>query len=394
MPLDVVRLRDSETSVLLPATEFRAALLLWCAAWHQVPAASLPTDDRLLAMLAGYGRYRKGWSQAKEGALRGFIECSDGRLYHPVIAEKALEAFSKRKKQRQQTAAATAAAAARATEKHNENNKVDVRDGAVTASVTDAVAVPPTDTKGREGRGTERSGTGGGLVARGVLARTEAALIAGPLFKNFSEAYPGPIGRGAERKFKALLLAGENADPIIAAAHRANREMPAEQWLDERAWMQLSLLPDGGNVVISPDALALGDEIALIAGQDLQFIEPGWCGAAWRCQQWLNQGWPRELIVAGVKAMVARKAPENISGHAYFEKGLARFIADQTRPVAQVVERPAETVEVTRAASTRPGNPKSGVAAIGRVYEQFRTSEGEPGGSGEVPNAAVQRLQA
>ena len=96
MPLDVVRLRDSETAVVLNAEEFRAAVILWCAAWHQVPAASVPDDDRLLANLAGFGRDVTGWQSVKDGALRSFIKCDDGRLYHPVIAEKAVEAWGKK----------------------------------------------------------------------------------------------------------------------------------------------------------------------------------------------------------------------------------------------------------------------------------------------------------
>lgn len=109
MPLDVVRLRDSDLAVVASGDEFRTAVILWCASWHQVPAASLPTDDRLLASLAGFGRDLKGWKAVREAALRGFITCSDGRLYHPVIAEKAIEAGTKRRNQRGQTAAATEA---------------------------------------------------------------------------------------------------------------------------------------------------------------------------------------------------------------------------------------------------------------------------------------------
>jgi hypothetical protein len=107
MPLDVVRLRDSDLTVLASGDAFRAACLLWCASWHQVPAASLPTDDRLLANLAGYGRDMKGWSDVRDDALRGFVECSDGRLYHPVVAEKALEANDQRKAQKERTRKAT-----------------------------------------------------------------------------------------------------------------------------------------------------------------------------------------------------------------------------------------------------------------------------------------------
>lgn len=96
MPLDVVRLRDSDISAISSGDEFRCAVLLWCAAWHQVPAASLPDDDIILAQLAGYGRVVKEWKKVRSGSLRGWVKCSDGRLYHPVVAEKANEAWSRK----------------------------------------------------------------------------------------------------------------------------------------------------------------------------------------------------------------------------------------------------------------------------------------------------------
>ena len=99
MPLDVLRLRDSDLSALESAEAFRAAVLLWCASWHQVPAASLPKDDHVLSNLAGFGRVVKEWQKVKKGALRGWVECDDGRLYHPVIAEKALDALEGKYKQ-------------------------------------------------------------------------------------------------------------------------------------------------------------------------------------------------------------------------------------------------------------------------------------------------------
>lgn len=110
MPLQVVRLRDSGIVVVASAEAFRAAVLLWCAAWHQVPAASLPKDEKMLCSLAGFGRDLKTWRSLSVDALHGFVECSDGRLYHPVIAEKAIESGSKKRKQGSQTAAATEAA--------------------------------------------------------------------------------------------------------------------------------------------------------------------------------------------------------------------------------------------------------------------------------------------
>lgn len=98
MELDVRRLRDSKFAAAAEGEAFRAGILLWCAAWHQVPAASLPDDDVELANLAGYGRVLKEWKKVRAAALHGFVKCADGRLYHPVVAEKAIAAFAAKEK--------------------------------------------------------------------------------------------------------------------------------------------------------------------------------------------------------------------------------------------------------------------------------------------------------
>ena len=96
MPLDVERLAQSDLAAIATGDEFRAAVLLWCAAWHQKPAGSVPDDDRVLAHLAGFGRNIDGWLEVKEVALRGFELCRDGRLYHLVLAAKVLEAWGRK----------------------------------------------------------------------------------------------------------------------------------------------------------------------------------------------------------------------------------------------------------------------------------------------------------
>jgi hypothetical protein len=98
MPLDVVRLGDSDLAALSTGDEFKASVLLWCKSWLQVPAASLPDDDRVLAHLTGLG---PNWKKVKAMALKGWIKCTDGRLYHPVVAEKAREAWKHRQAQRE-----------------------------------------------------------------------------------------------------------------------------------------------------------------------------------------------------------------------------------------------------------------------------------------------------
>lgn len=98
MPLDVVRLRDSSIAIKATGDEFRCAVLLWCVAWHQIPAGSLPDDDTELAQYAGFGRVVKEWQKVRQGAMRGWVKCADGRLYHPVVAEKVNEAWAGRVK--------------------------------------------------------------------------------------------------------------------------------------------------------------------------------------------------------------------------------------------------------------------------------------------------------
>lgn len=147
MPLDVVRLRDSDLAAVATGDGFRAAVLLWCASWHQIPAASLPDDDRILASLSGYGRDIDGWLSVKSDALRSFVKCSDGRLYHPTIAEKAIEAAEAKRKQRERTEAARQAKLAKL--------QSDACDDSDAPSVTTSVTESVTGSKGIEVNGED-----------------------------------------------------------------------------------------------------------------------------------------------------------------------------------------------------------------------------------------------
>lgn len=109
MPLKVAQLRDSDFSGIANDAEFRAGVTLWCAAWHQLPASSLPDDERLLCKLAGFGRDLKAWGKVRDVALRGFVLCSDGRFYHPIIADLAIVAWRQKKRDVERTRNATKA---------------------------------------------------------------------------------------------------------------------------------------------------------------------------------------------------------------------------------------------------------------------------------------------
>ncbi len=96
MPLDVRRLLTSDT--WLEAADDpklgHVLICLWAESWHQVPAASLPENDRVLARFAMCDGSE--WGRLRERAMKDWRLCSDGRLYHPVVAEKALEAWLER----------------------------------------------------------------------------------------------------------------------------------------------------------------------------------------------------------------------------------------------------------------------------------------------------------
>lgn len=99
-PLEFERVFDSDTWTLWTDRERVVGLRLWAKSWHQEPCASLPADDRLLAKLAGYGDAVREWLKVKGAVMSGWIMCSDGRWYHPVVAEKAIDKWrTKRKRQ-------------------------------------------------------------------------------------------------------------------------------------------------------------------------------------------------------------------------------------------------------------------------------------------------------
>jgi hypothetical protein len=97
-PIFRARLFGSTFHARRSDAEWRAGVTLWLKSWDQMPAGSLPTDDVELARLAEFARDIKGWRKVRQGALHGWIECSDGRLYHPVVTEGVLEAYTRRRK--------------------------------------------------------------------------------------------------------------------------------------------------------------------------------------------------------------------------------------------------------------------------------------------------------
>jgi hypothetical protein len=109
MMIDIPRLFSSEFDATDNDSAWRFGVTLWLKSFHQVPAASLPDDDAVLARLCGLGRDVRTWRQCRAVALRGWVKCDDGLLYHPVVAEVALEAWLEKLTQRLSSGAGNAA---------------------------------------------------------------------------------------------------------------------------------------------------------------------------------------------------------------------------------------------------------------------------------------------
>lgn len=145
MPLHIERLRRSKTWLIAkrqPELGFYM-VNLWSAAWHESPVASLEDDDDVLADAALCEAKR--WPKVKDKVLHGWVKCSNGRLYHPVVAELANEALETRKKQSKRGLAGAAA-----RWRGHSASIQDECDGNAQAM--------PGDGNGREGKGIESKG--------------------------------------------------------------------------------------------------------------------------------------------------------------------------------------------------------------------------------------------
>lgn len=93
MPLEVARLRRSRAWLICKRRPELAFFMLnlWSASWHERPAGSLEDDDDVLADAAMCSPER--WPKVRAEVMRGWVKCSDGRLYHPVVAEKVMDSW-------------------------------------------------------------------------------------------------------------------------------------------------------------------------------------------------------------------------------------------------------------------------------------------------------------
>jgi len=176
MPIEIHRLRRSKAWLICKRKPELAFYMinLWTAAWHDTPAGSLEDDDDVLADLAMCEPSK--WAKVREQVLRGWVKCSDGRLYHPVVADKAKDAWSQKQAQRQRTEAARLA---------REQKRQQTQQQSKPAKPTVAVAESVTDIATESNR-TEQNGEGEGEGTETLYSAPDGADAAA------SPAAPAP----------------------------------------------------------------------------------------------------------------------------------------------------------------------------------------------------------
>ncbi|EJW11264.1 hypothetical protein A33M_3342 [Rhodovulum sp. PH10] len=126
--------------------------------------------------------------------------------------------------------------------------------------------------------------------------------------------------------------------------------------------------------LVTPEARALADEVAVIAGVGTgQDTPPGWCGAPMTVQSWLGQGASADLIRVAARAAMAGKRDGPPSTIGYFAKPVARELARQSQPLP-TVDPPSPGVP-----HATPGRHRGGFAAL--YVALSRSDEGGDAGT-------------
>lgn len=225
-PMFRARLFGSSFHAQATDAEWRAGVTLWLKSWDQVPAGSLPENDIELCRLAELARDLKMWSKLREGAMRGWCLCNDGRLYHPVVAEGVNTAIEAKLKQRLKTAKARIAA----LEKHllaavTDDDKARITDEikklqqSLSQGLSQTLSQPP-----REGEGKEKGLINTPLTPQGGKRRSaEVSAEALATFDVFYAAYPRKVGKKAALTAWLKLAPDEALQATILGALAAQR---------------------------------------------------------------------------------------------------------------------------------------------------------------------------
>jgi uncharacterized protein YdaU (DUF1376 family) len=214
---------SSELRAISSLEEIGAALNLWAHAWKQHPPGSLPDDDAVLASFSGAGRR---WQKVRKNALRSFVLCSDGRLYHPTLCEEVKKIWEGRCKLRNRIK--------KFREDVKNNNVKNQQDEemcnayiSVTKRVRNAHVQTEVEVEGEVEGEVEAMDTS---VSKKTTQKKPAdAVVCDPSgysadFENFWKAYPKRAGSNlklaAWKAWNARLKAGVAAEEMIEGTDR------------------------------------------------------------------------------------------------------------------------------------------------------------------------------
>lgn len=203
-PLYFDRLRKSKWWRRASDTARARNIMLWGEAFKQLPAGSLPNDDDELAEAAGYGMDVDAFLAHKDEIMAPWMLCSDGRWYHPTVAEMVLNAWDQVSERRKAGAARQAAYRARIKSRdasaQDPTGNVTSPNPDVTDHQDDGDASPPT-----EGDAGDASSARRGEERRGKEKRGEARASARDGGGLFDDEKPAPAGRRLPEDWKPTL---------------------------------------------------------------------------------------------------------------------------------------------------------------------------------------------
>lgn len=253
-PIYRARLFGSSFHARATDAEWRAGVTLWLKSWDQTPAGSLPDDDIELCRLAELARDLKAWKKVKAGAVRGWVTCSDGRLYHPVVAEGVNNALEAKAAQREKTAKARIAALEKKLKEASDSKQKETlteeirklsQGLSLTQSQKDVLSVtdPVTESKRREEKGRE----GKGLVSS-VPDGTggKAAKLTDPAEIIFGYGLSMLVNAGTPEKQARSFLGGLRKEHGDDSLIDSLRECAKARVLQPLEWLAAALPPKGG----------------------------------------------------------------------------------------------------------------------------------------------------
>ena len=252
-PIFRARLFGSSFHARASDAEWRAGVTLWLKSWDQVPAGSLPDDDIELCRLAELARDLKTWKKVKAGAIRGWVACSDGRLYHPVVAEGVNNALEAKTAQREKTMKARLAALEKKLKEASDSKQKDALteeirklSQALSLSQSQKELTSVTESKRREGeeKGREEKGLDSS-VPNGTGGKPPK--LTDPAEIIFGYGLSMLVNAGTPEKTARSFLGGRRKDHGDAALIDALRTCAKERVLQPLEWLAAALPPPALN---------------------------------------------------------------------------------------------------------------------------------------------------